>query len=632
MAPRTYLNFDLLLERAKGGTFRARVTSSPVGESRSARFEVPWDETQLENLLLKLDPGRSGTRRAVVDSHNQASMELGGRLYEAVFNEELRLAWSRSLDVARAGGHGLRLRLRLTEAPAIAGLPWELLYDRRSNSYLAQSDRTPLVRYMEVAEPPQPLLVNGSLRILVVISSPVDQEELDTESEWRKINEALREPVAQGRIRLDRLPQATMSHLAAWLRHHEVHVLHFIGHGDYDARLQDGVLLFCDIYGRSVPVAPSVMGPIVHDHDSLRLIVLNACRSARVDETDPFSGMAQGLIQQHATAVVAMQFPISDRAAGTFASQFYDAVALGSPVDQAVAVGRQSLLIEHGAEWATPVLFLRAPDGDIFSHITPESGLDGPEADSPTESPTVAIRRVSATPSIDAAQPEPTNLHVNPLPPSGDSPDDQHAVNAILQEPVAGGPDRSTVVSNDGPAARGRPRVLRLAMWAVLPLLALLIGGSLAWSAMQPQSATFEAPTVTTTTGGPTSTTSIPTSAPSISSSAPSTAAPEAPPSTAPPIQAATCIINASDYVNKTVDGARDALSRLGCSQIKVVQEKNSKAAGTVLRITPTGTVKRTTTITLTVSSGPTTTTPTSTTTAPRPTTTTSTARPNPGP
>ena len=67
MASRTYQNFDLLLEAAEGGAFRARVTTSPLGESPSGRFTLPFDATQLENLLLKLDPGRTGTRRAGSD-------------------------------------------------------------------------------------------------------------------------------------------------------------------------------------------------------------------------------------------------------------------------------------------------------------------------------------------------------------------------------------------------------------------------------------------------------------------------------------------------------------------------------------------------------------------------------------
>ena len=375
MASRTYQNFDLLLEAAEGGEFRARVTKSPLDESPSGRFTLPFNPTQLENLLLKLDPGRTGTRRAGSDPQSQASMDLGGPLFESVFSEDIMLTWQRSQDYARDQGDGLRLRLRLTDAPSIAGLPWELLYDRRGNSFIAQSERTPVVRYLEVPQPPRPLTVDGALRILVVISSPTDLPELDVEAEWRRVQDALANKVDEGTVKIDRLPAPTVQALSAWLRQNDVHILHFIGHGDYDDRIQDGVVYFQDRYGRSTKVSPTVLGPYLRDHDPLRLVLLNACQSARVDTTDPFSGMAQGLVQQDCTAVVAMQFPISDGAATTFTGEFYGALADGFPVDQAATSARKALIAEYAAEWATPVLFLRSPDGRVFDHIVAQPTL-----------------------------------------------------------------------------------------------------------------------------------------------------------------------------------------------------------------------------------------------------------------
>ena len=366
MAARTYQNFDLIVDDLGGGRYRSRVAASPSGDQPSADFTLPFDPTVLENLLLKLDPGRSGTRRAASDPQLQAGREFGGPLHDAVFTGDIALAWERSRDAAARNNEGVRLRLRLTGAPGIAGLPWELLYDSRTNSYLAQSERTPVVRYLEVPRPLRPLVLTGALRVLVVISAPTDHAELDVEAEWARVSAAMAPQVASGLVLLDRLPSATMSELGAWLREHEVNVLHFIGHGDYDDRLADGVLYFCDAYGRGVPVTSSVLGPYIHDHDPLRLIVLNACRSASVDSVDPFGGMAQGLVQQDAGAVVAMQFPISDKAAVAFTGEFYAALADGWPVDQAVTSARKALLANFGAEWATPTLFLRTPDGAVF--------------------------------------------------------------------------------------------------------------------------------------------------------------------------------------------------------------------------------------------------------------------------
>ncbi len=409
MAARTYENFDLLIEAEEAGSFRARVVGCPTGASPATKFHLPFDPTQLENLLLKIDPGRSGTRRASSDPRAEASLALGGRLFETVFSEDLMLSWSRSQDLAREHGHGLRLRLRLTDAPSIAGLPWELLYDRRSNSYIAQSERTPVVRYLEVPQPPRPLPVDGALKILVVISSPTDLPDLDVEAEWARVHDALAAKVEHGTVQIDRLPAPTVAALASWLRTHDVHILHFIGHGDYDEQIQDGVVYFCDRYGRGVKVPPGVLGPYLRDHDPLRLVLLNACQSARVDAVDPFSGMAQGLVQQDCTAVVAMQFPISDGAAVAFTAEFYGAIADGLPVDQAATSARKALLADYSTEWATPVLFLRSPDGQVFANIVAE-----PTTTTPVVTPVTPVA-TAAGPARTPVEAGPST-HGQPLP------------------------------------------------------------------------------------------------------------------------------------------------------------------------------------------------------------------------
>ena len=369
---RAYQNFDLLIEQ-DGSTYRARVTQCPLAVSPAVTFLMPFSEMELELVLLKLDPGRSGMRRSAASTHAQVMMDFGGALFEAVFREDVALAWAQSQEMVRRDGQGLRLRLRLADAPSAARLPWELLYDRRSNLFPAQSDRSPVVRFLEVPYVPRPLSVDGALRVLAVLSSPTDLDDLDVDREWRLLNDSLGPQMDVDAIRLDRLPAATLPALADWLARHEVHVLHFVGHGQFDERLQDGVLLLCDRYGRSDPVSASVLGPHLRDHDPLRLIVLNACQSALADVHDPFAGVAQGLVQQDAAAVVAMQFPISDGAAARFSDAFYGSLGDGTPVDQAVTTGRKALIGEFPTEWATPVLFMRSPDGRIFEHATPRS-------------------------------------------------------------------------------------------------------------------------------------------------------------------------------------------------------------------------------------------------------------------
>ena len=366
MAVRSYANFDLLISTADSDDFSVTVVDAPVGLGVQGRNRLPFDPVQLRLLLVTLDPGRSGVRRVAASRVEAASEQFGSTLFDAVFGGEVGEAWSASRAHAWAQGHGLRLRLRLQRSPSLAGLPWELLFDRSIGSYIARSERTPVVRYFDVPHSLKPLAVSGPLRVLVVISYPIDLTDLDGDAEWGRMKVALRGRVEQGSVLLRRGPPQ-MAALRSYLDDHEVHVLHFIGHGDFDDRLEDGVLFFTDKYGRSDPVTAARIGSALGDHDPLRLVVLNACLSARVDSTDPFSGMAQGLIQQDCAAVVAMQFPVSDGAAATFTEALYGRLSQGYPLDQAVSRGRQSLLDQYATEWATPVVFLRSDEATVFT-------------------------------------------------------------------------------------------------------------------------------------------------------------------------------------------------------------------------------------------------------------------------
>ena len=133
------------------------------------------------------------------------------------------------------------------------------------------------------------------------------------------------------------------------------------------------------------------LGVLLYDHRSLRLAVLNACEGARGSRDDPFAGTAQTLVQQGISAVIAMQFEITDEAAITLAQEFYGALADNYPVDAALAEARKALFAEgHGVEWGTPVLYMHAPDGRIFD-IAPASA-------SPTVPPKPAAHSAPARP------------------------------------------------------------------------------------------------------------------------------------------------------------------------------------------------------------------------------------------
>ena len=397
MSPLTYLNFDLTFESSADG-YSVRATSSVAGEARAA-FVFPFSELELENFLLRLGQRSSGTRRA--DSPEmELSKQFGGRLFAALFNDDVRTALRSSVNESERQGAGLRIRLRFGNAPELADIPWEYLYDRAANRFLTLSGETPLVRYLEQSRAVEPLQVQAPLRILVMISDPSDYDRLDVEAEWQRLTAALADLRQLGLVEIVRLDKATLLELQRLLRDNQFHIFHYIGHGVYDESADDGFLVLEEENGRGRKVGGQYVGTMLADHRTLRLAVLNSCEGGRSSRRDPYAGAAQSLVQQGLPAVIAMQFEISDDAAAVFAQEFYMALAGGYPVDAALAEGRRAIFAtKTNAEWGIPVLFMRAADGVIF-RVVPNDNL--PESGVPDLTPSVA--RSIGSPAISTAE------------------------------------------------------------------------------------------------------------------------------------------------------------------------------------------------------------------------------------
>lgn len=372
----TYLNFDLAIEAlapptAASGevdapTHRARVLNSPVGQA-TVKFALPFNPHELENYILKMARPRRSVR-SLNTLEGQTAREFGSRLYNAIFHGDVRDALRRSLDAAEATPeHGLRIRLRLADAPDLLDLPWEYLYDPSLHRFFCHSVTTPLVRYPQQPRPVVPLAVSPPLQVLVMIAGPHDLAALDVETEWRKIEAALTPLVARGVVQLTRLADASLATLQRQLRQGRYHIFHFVGHGGLNPVTGERVLYLEDEQGRARAVGGDHLGMLLHDHRSLRLALLNACEGARSGITDPLAGVAQHLVLQGIPAIIAMQFEITDAAALILVGEFYEALADGYPIEAALAEARKAIFVAgNDVEWGTPVLYSRASDGLLF--------------------------------------------------------------------------------------------------------------------------------------------------------------------------------------------------------------------------------------------------------------------------
>ena len=332
----------------------------------SATFVLPFSDIELQNFILTTRPGMRGVRR--IDAPDVAAAKrFGGNLFQAVFNGDVQGCWRSSLSASAQRDTRLRMRLRFTDTPELANLPWEYLFSTSLNRFLALDDELAIVRYLDMPERTRPVAVTLPLRVLVMISNPGDYPNLDVEQEWAQIKEALAPLEERGLVQIDLLDDATLPVLRKRLQSGPYHILHFIGHGAFDRQTQEGVVVLKDETGRGRLVSGQQLGWLVHNYRTLALVILNACEGARADRSDPFSGTAQSLVQQGIPAVVAMQFEITDGAAKTFSQAFYAAVAGGHPVENALFEARMAIFTEnHALEWATPVLYTRAADGHLF--------------------------------------------------------------------------------------------------------------------------------------------------------------------------------------------------------------------------------------------------------------------------
>ena len=369
-----FLNFELRIGKGRGREYPVWVVRSPAGEA-SGKFIRPFTPGQLKGIktIIELAMLRSRERtRAALAQELRRIRKFGGDLFDALFKDDIRSCYEASLRLAYSQGKGLRIKLRI-EPPELMDVPWEFLYEKKARKFLALSIRTTLVRYIELPYSAKPLLVQPPLRFLVMISNPLDYPSLDVEREKRRLQTALEDLEAKGLVEFHFLTEATLPALQNRLREEEFHIFHFIGHGGYAEEEGQGVLILENERRGSRPVRGEHLGKLLGDHFSLRLVVLNACEAGRPSarETGPydsFSGVAEALVHERIPAVVAMQFEITDEAAILFAREFYAALSDNYPVDAAVAEARKAIdyTLKNTVEWATPVLYMRAPDGMIF--------------------------------------------------------------------------------------------------------------------------------------------------------------------------------------------------------------------------------------------------------------------------
>lgn len=364
-----YIEFVVTFEPPGADGYPVAAVDSPAGQARGP-VRLRAEAFAHDLPLLGWSVRRSGIATGGKPRDLQAPsavpdpLRLGAELHRALFAGEIQRLWAATTGVAAARNAGLRLVLRLDLGdPALsdlARLPWELLYDEAQGRFLVDGDRRRLlVRSLSVPEFALEACVKPPLRVLAVLANPADLAPLNLTEEKRRLFEI----ASHGGIEIDFVEHADPPTLRQRVLASRCHVVHFMGHGQFERGAGEGAILLTGKDGNREVVPGRILARHLCDL-GLHLVVLNACRTAEVADgraPDPFAGVAAALVWEGMTAAVAMQFPISDEAAIRFSKNFYSRLAAGDPVDVAVSEARLAIrtAAPDSLEWATPVAYLR---------------------------------------------------------------------------------------------------------------------------------------------------------------------------------------------------------------------------------------------------------------------------------
>jgi hypothetical protein len=301
---------------------------------------------------------------------------IGEALFNVLFDDGLRHFFVDFYNkVVHQYGQFLRVELEIDEEslPELAVLPWEFMCvpANMGELWLSIAPNVVFSRYRSQSIPAKPIELNKNekLKIALVVSAPRDEGKVA----YEEVQKHLIKMVNEQEEKIELLPidhRANRESINALLAR-KPHIFHFIGHGRFqkENNQEIGQIALVGNSGNAWWVNADNFGQLFSQHRP-GVVILQACEGGMQSASQAFVGVASKVVQQNIPVVVAMQYQISNSIANRFALGFYEKLGEGEPVDIAVQEGRRKIdyaLEERKRDFATPVLFMRVPNGQLFT-------------------------------------------------------------------------------------------------------------------------------------------------------------------------------------------------------------------------------------------------------------------------
>ncbi len=325
---------------------------------------------------------RSGTPTSATppnSSSNSNLVLLGQELYHALFQGTIRDSWLAAQGIAQNQQDILRLRLGLMDN-RLPRLPWEVM--NGGDRPLATGTDVVFSRYQVGSVP---VYVGGGsggpLRILMVLSAPTDQDQLQLQEEANHLREELERDRSshQGpEIELKILDQPGREQLTQDLEQGNYDIFHYAGHSGWGAAGGDLYLVNSRTGLTEALSGEDLAGLLVNN--GVRMAVLNSCRGGygATATADSIENLADALLRRGVPAILAMAERIPDDVALSLSRLFYRNLKQGYPIDLSLNRSRQGLISSYGSQqlyWALPILYLH-PEFDGYLHKVGIDAID----------------------------------------------------------------------------------------------------------------------------------------------------------------------------------------------------------------------------------------------------------------
>jgi len=185
------------------------------------------------------------------------------------------------------------------------------------------------------------------LKVLYLTATPSAQTPLRTDAEFRMVRDAVRGSVFRDKIELIASPAADAKSILDGINDHRPQIVHFSGHGGGKSIwLDDGKIN--NSIGQSMEFG-LLAGALGATSSPPTLLVLNACETT----------VGAEILLSAVKLVVAMSDGISDKAAATFAEQFYAAIASAQPISVALEQAKIAMKAARLKDADLPVIIVR---------------------------------------------------------------------------------------------------------------------------------------------------------------------------------------------------------------------------------------------------------------------------------